>query len=66
MGHLALTAALGNDLLLAAKELRSSRFLAQFHRLDALILDELGFIPFRKKAGKPYSNSAPNSTNGSP
>jgi DNA replication protein DnaC len=39
-------AALVNDLLLAAKELRSSRFLAQFHRLDVLILGELGFIPF--------------------
>jgi DNA replication protein DnaC len=39
-------------LLLAAKELRSSRFLAQFHRLDVLILDELGFIPFSQEGGQ--------------
>jgi DNA replication protein DnaC len=45
-------AALVNDLLLAAKELRSSRFLAQFHRLDVLILDELGFIPFSQEGGQ--------------
>jgi DNA replication protein DnaC len=42
------TASLVNDLLTAQKDLRLSRFLAQFSKLDVLVLDELGFIPFTK------------------
>lgn len=41
-------ASLVNDLLTAQKDLRLSRFLAQFSKLDLLVLDELGFIPFSK------------------
>lgn len=39
------TAALVNDLQAAQKDLRLSRFLAPFSKLDVLVLDELGFIP---------------------
>lgn len=39
---------LTNDLLVAQKDLRLSRFTAQFVKLDLLVLDELGFIPFSK------------------
>ena len=42
------TASLVNDLLAAQKDLRLSRFMAQFSKLDLLVLDELGFIPFTK------------------
>jgi DNA replication protein DnaC len=37
-----------NELLAAQKDLRLSRFTAQFLKLDLLVLDELGFIPFSK------------------
>jgi DNA replication protein DnaC len=46
------TAGLVNDLLTAQKDLRLSRFLAQFSKLDLLVLDELGFIPFTKDGGQ--------------
>lgn len=45
-------ATLVNDLLAAAKELRSSRFIAHFRRLDLLILDELGYVPFSQERGQ--------------
>lgn len=41
-------AGLVNDLLVAQKDLRLSRFTAQCVKLDLLVLDELGFIPFDK------------------
>jgi DNA replication protein DnaC len=34
-----------NEMLVAQKELRLTRMLAQLRKLDVLILDELGFIP---------------------
>lgn len=37
-----------NELLMAQKELRLTRMLGQLRKLDVLILDELGFIPFTK------------------
>lgn len=37
-----------NEMLVAQKELRLTRMLAQLRKLDVLILDELGFIPFSK------------------
>jgi DNA replication protein DnaC len=37
-----------NEMLVAQKELRLTRMLAQLRKLDLLILDELGFIPFSK------------------
>ena len=37
-----------NELLVAQKELRLTRMLAQLRKLEVLILDELGFIPFSK------------------
>ena len=37
-----------NDLLSAQKDLRLSKLLAQFVKLDLVVLDELGFIPFRE------------------
>lgn len=46
------TASLVNDLLTAQKDLRLSRFLAQFSKLDLLVLDELGFIPLTKDGGQ--------------
>lgn len=46
------TASVVNDLLTAQKDLRLSRFLAQFSKLDLLVLDELGFIPFTKDGGQ--------------
>ena len=42
------SAMLVNDLLAAQKELRLSRMIAQLGKLDVLLLDELGFIPFAK------------------
>lgn len=41
-------ASLVNDLLAAQKDLRLSRFMAHIGKLDLLVLDELGFIPFSK------------------
>jgi DNA replication protein DnaC len=41
-------ASIVNELLLAQKELRLTRLLAQLRKLDVLILDELGCIPFSK------------------
>ena len=37
-----------NDLLSAQKDLRLSKLLSQFAKLDLVVLDELGFIPFRE------------------
>jgi DNA replication protein DnaC len=37
-----------NEMLVAQKELRLTRMLAQLRKLDVFILDELGFIPFSK------------------
>jgi DNA replication protein DnaC len=37
-----------NDLLSAQKDLRLSKLLTQFVKLDLVVLDELGFIPFRE------------------
>lgn len=37
-----------NEMLVAQKELRLTRMLGQLRKLDVLILDELGFIPFSK------------------
>src|SRR6266567_5430821 len=39
-------AGLVNDLLVAQKELRLSRFLNQVGKLQLVVLDELGFLPF--------------------
>jgi DNA replication protein DnaC len=41
-------ASLVNDLLAAQKDLRLSKFMAYINKLDLLVLDELGFIPFRE------------------
>jgi DNA replication protein DnaC len=41
-------ASLVNDLLSAQKDLRLSKFTAQITKLDLVVLDELGFIPFTK------------------
>jgi DNA replication protein DnaC len=41
-------ASLINDLLVAQKDLRLSKFMSQMVKLDLLVLDELGFIPFSK------------------
>ncbi len=41
-----------NDLLSAQKDLRLSKFMAQIGKLDLVILDELGFIPFTKEGGQ--------------
>ncbi len=41
-----------NDLLAAQKDLRLSKFLNQITRLDLVILDELGFIPFSREGGQ--------------
>ncbi len=45
-------AGLVNDLLTAQKDLRLSKFLAQITKLDLVILDELGFIPFTKEGAQ--------------
>jgi DNA replication protein DnaC len=45
-------ASLVNDLLSAQKDLRLSTFLARFVKLDLLVLDELGFVPFGKDGGQ--------------
>lgn len=41
-----------NDLLAAQKELRLSRFTSPFTKLDLLVLDELGFVPFVGEGAK--------------
>ena len=41
-------ASLVNDLLSAQKELRLSKFMKPITKLDLVVLDELGFIPFAK------------------
>jgi DNA replication protein DnaC len=41
-------AGLVNDLLAAQKDLRLSKFMSHILKLDLLVLDELGFIPFSK------------------
>jgi len=41
-----------NDLLSAQKDLRLSKFMAQISKLDLVVLDELGFIPFTKDGGQ--------------
>lgn len=45
-------ASLVNDVLAAQKDLRLSKFMARFGKLDLLVLDELGFIPFSKDAAQ--------------
>lgn len=40
-----------NELLVAQKELRLTKVLGQLRKLEVLILDELGFIPFTKDGG---------------
>ncbi len=41
-----------NDLLSAQKDLRLSRFMAHIGKLDLLVLDEVGFIPFGKDSAQ--------------
>jgi len=41
-----------NDLLSAQKDLRLSKFMSRFLKLDLLVLDELGFVPFGKDGGQ--------------
>ena len=41
-----------NDLLAAKDGLRLSKFIKPFTRLDLLVLDELGFLPFSKDGGQ--------------
>jgi len=45
-------ATLVNDLLSAQKDLRLSKFMAKFVKLDLLVLDELGYVPFGKDGGQ--------------
>jgi len=45
-------ASLVNDLLSAQKDLRLSKFMSRFLKLDLLVLDELGFVPFGKDGGQ--------------
>jgi len=45
-------ASLVNDLLSAQKDLRLSKFTAQITKLDLVVLDELGFIPFTKEGAQ--------------
>lgn len=45
-------ATLVNDLLSAQKDLRLSKFMSKFLKLDLLVLDELGYIPFGKDGGQ--------------
>jgi len=39
-------------LLVAQKDLRLSKFLKQIEKLDVIVLDELGFLPFTKDGGQ--------------
>jgi DNA replication protein DnaC len=41
-----------NELLLAQKDLRLSKFMSHILKLDLLVLDELGFIPFSKDSAQ--------------
>jgi len=41
-----------NDLLSVQKDLRLSKFSARLAKLDLLVLDELGFVPFGKDGGQ--------------
>ena len=41
-----------NDMLAANRDLRLSRFIKPFTRLDLVVLDELGFLPFSKEGGQ--------------
>lgn len=41
-----------NDLLAAQKDLRLSKFMSRFAKLDLLVLDELGYVPFGKEGGQ--------------
>jgi len=41
-----------NDLLSAQKDLRLSKLMTQFVKLDLVVLDELGFIPFREEGAQ--------------
>ena len=45
-------ASLVNDMLAANRDLRLSRFIKPFTRLDLVVLDELGFLPFSKEGGQ--------------
>ncbi len=45
-------ASLVNDLLAAQHELRMSKLTAQITKLDLVVLDELGFIPFTKEGSQ--------------
>jgi len=45
-------ASLVNDLLSAQKDLRLSKFSTKLVKLDVLVLDELGFVPFGKDGGQ--------------
>src|SRR5436309_11385331 len=45
-------ASLVNDLLAANHELRMSKLTAQITKLDLVVLDELGFIPFTKEGAQ--------------
>lgn len=45
-------ASLANELLLAQDEHRFNRFLAHTRKLDLVVLDELGFIPFSPQAAQ--------------
>lgn len=41
-----------NDLLGAQKDLRLSKFMSRMVKLDLLVLDELGYVPFGKDGGQ--------------
>ena len=45
-------AGLVNDLLAAKDGLRLSKFIKPLTKLDLVVLDELGFIPFSKEGGQ--------------
>lgn len=45
-------ATLVNDLLAAQKDLRLSKFMSKFLKLELLVLDELGYVPFGKDGGQ--------------
>ncbi len=45
-------AKLVDDLVVARKDLRLSRFTAPFVKLDLLVLDELGFIPIDQEGSQ--------------
>jgi IstB-like ATP binding protein len=50
VGHLPV--GLVNDLLAAKEGLRLSKFIKPITKLDLVVLDELGFIPFSKDGGQ--------------